>query len=1053
VAVAQVATGTISGTVKDSSGAVLPGAKVGILNQDTGIVRTMDADASGHYVASSLTLGNYRVTAAAQGFQTEVRSGIVLTVGQEAVVDMTMPVGASTQTVEVAGEAPSVETTNATVSGLVSGAQMRDLPLNGRSYTDLALLEPGVLYDRTTGTDNASGFGVRLSVNGSRNGASLFLMDGSVINDATETAGGPSQQSLGVDSILEFRVLTHNYSAEYGRVSGAIVSTVTRSGTNQWHGSAYEFVRNSMFDARDFFQIGPVAPFRRNQFGGTAGAPIKKDRIFFFVNYEGLRQRLSMPIIATVPSASARAGSLQTGNVTVSPLIKPYLDLFPLPNSTVFPDGTGFYNTNFSQPTDEDYFTGRMDFRLSNKDNLYYRYVFDPATRVRPTPIPFWSSVDDGTNHYVALSETHIFSATAVNSLTFGFNRTSRLTGLGAPTISYPASLSFAPGQPLGQFAFTATGIAGGASGGAISTFGYLNGSPSNNLQNLFQETDTFNLIRGSHSIKLGIDLERSQLNTFSNGGVRGVWTFSSLQNLLTASPANLQGKLLGQIPSGGVSVTGFGWRRWLLGWFVQDDWRINSRLTLNVGLRHEFFTDPYEVNGLNAALVHLTDSTSTIGVPFHAAKMNFAPRLGMAWDPAGNGKTSIRWGIGVYHNQIDGREWNAFTSDYQFSASYTITCPCPSFPFLPADPPLTSAKSEVAAQNDLATPTVIQYGLDVQRQLTRGLSVRVGYVGWKGYNMTRSTDQNIRVATICPASPCPAGLPDGTKYFATTSPKINPNFSTITQLRADIDANYNGLQAMIQQTSGFGLTFQGSYTLSKALSTNDSVVNRQIDNGGPWINLDVNDPNRDYSRSSYDQRQTFSFNSSYKMPWDRYLKNRAAVIAFGGWEARGIWTYGSGLPLNINLQFNNSNNGDTNNPDRPSVAPGFSNDPTHGVTAGCGNGVIPAGQKLHTPNRWYDPCAFILPTAGTYGNLGRNTVSGPDFNYVSFSLVKNTALTERTKLEFRAEAFNLFNHPSFGLPALQVFSSSRVHTGNEGVITTTSSNGRQIQLGMKLVF
>ena len=311
IALSQVTTGTISGTIKDSTGAVLPGVKIVLLNQETGISRTVQSDGAGRYFASSLSLGRFEVTATLEGFQTVVRSGIVLTVGREAVVDLAMTVGAVVQTVEIIGEVPVIETTNATVSGFVSGEQVRELPLNGRSYTDLALLNPGVIYNRTTGSAAADGFGVRLSVNSSRTTANSYLMDGALTNDHAGQSGNVSRLSLGVEGIREFRVLTHNYSAEYGRNSGSVVSAVTRSGTNQFHGSLFEFVRNNIFDARDFFNPGDLPPFRRNQFGGAIGGPVLKDHAFFFFNYEGLRERRGITIVSSVPDLDARRGLLR----------------------------------------------------------------------------------------------------------------------------------------------------------------------------------------------------------------------------------------------------------------------------------------------------------------------------------------------------------------------------------------------------------------------------------------------------------------------------------------------------------------------------------------------------------------------------------------------------------------------------------------------------------------------------------------------------------------------------------------------------------------------
>lgn len=1054
---AQVTTGTISGTVKDSTGAVLPGGKIVLRNQETGISRTVQTDAAGRYLASSLSLGNYEVTATLEGFQTVVRSGIVLTVGREAVVDLTLSVGAVTQTVEVTGEAPAIETTTATISGFVNAERIRELPLNGRSFVELALLSPGILMNRTTGNSPSDGFGQRLSVNGSRADSNLFLLDGTVANDTANNSSTVGGLSLGVEGVREFRVITHNFSAEYGRKSGAVVSVVTRSGTNQFHGSVYEFVRNNKLDARDFFNLGDLPPFRRNQFGASAGGPVIRDRIFFFANYEGLRQRQGIPIVATVPDVNARQGILpcppkvrpdgtvvnftgfqapcntagtSTYTVAVSSSIRPYLNLFPLPNSSVnFGDGTARYIQDFAQPVTEDYALERMDFRLSDKDNFYWRYIFNPSNRVTPRPVPLFVTPDEGTHHYASLSETHIFSGTAINDFRFAFSRTLNF-GNATSLKELDPSLSFVPGEQMGTLRFSGVNFIVGL----LSELGNNRNRPFSFLQNLFQAADSFSLVRGAHSLKFGVDMERSQINTVRGSNFRGVWDFDSLENLLLARPTRLMGAVVG-----GTSTRERGWRRTLVGWFIQDDYRLSPRLTLNLGLRHEFITTPTEVNGRSADLRQITDPESTLGPAFESAKLNFAPRVGLAWAPTGSGKTSIRAGAGVYHNQIDSLE--GLRDDSRFYSGFTIRNPT-AFPRVPPSAPL-AAQSTLNNQFHMPTPTSIHYSLDVQRQVTPTMNLRLGYVGSYGYNMTRITNEDIRVAQI---------RLDGSKFFAANAPFINPNYSSIEMLRADVHDNYNGFQGMLQKTLSSGLVFQASYSLSKALSISDASRNRSIDNAGTYGTMDKDDPERDYGRSGYDQRQTFVFNSQYRMPWDHLLNSGLSKALFGGWAINGIWQYGSGMPLNASLGFNNSQNGDPLAPDRPNLAPGARNNPTHGATAGCG-GVIPAGQKLRTPDRWYDPCAFVLPEPGTYGNLGRNTMAGPSFNQVNFTLVKNTAIREGKNLEFRAEFFNLFNHPSFGLPQIQVFDSTRRHGGNEGVVAYTTSQGRQIQLGLKFTF
>ena len=1035
----QAVTGTISGAVKDSTGAVLPGVKIVLLNQETGISRTVQSDGAGRYFASSLSLGNFEVTAALEGFQTVVRSGIVLTVGREAVVDLVMTVGAVVQTVEIIGEAPVIETTSATVSGLVSAEQIRELPLNGRSLTDLTLLNPGVFYNRTSGNSPQDGMGPRLSINGGRQESNLYLMDGTVITDRNGGTSGVTGATLGVEAVREFRVLTHNYGAEYGRSSGGVISLITRSGTNQFHGSLYEFVRNDIFDAREFFNRGEGGkpPFRRNQFGASIGGPVVKDHVFFFANYEGMRQRETSSAVTTVPDADARRGLLpdranpgQFRNVGVSPLIAPYLNntaLWPLPNENLFGDGTGRAIVNLSVPNNENFYMGRMDFRVSDNDTFYGRFIHNPSDRWRPRPMPTFVSLDEASNQYTTLSETHVFSATALNELRFAFNRNSRGVDTG-PIVDYDPALDYNPGQGFGHIRFQESNT----TSGLLTAIGAPSGRQFLSVGNVFQVSDTFSLVRGPHSLKFGINIERAQWNTNNLNLTRGEFFFNSLEDLLAARPSRLDGAILNN------KFGTRGTRNTLYGWFVQDDYRVRSNLTVNLGFRHEFQTNPYEVNGRSGNLRPVTAALPIVGPMVNLAKMNFAPRLGLAWDPTGSAKTSIRLGAGIYHNQVV-----AFpNSDPQSSDNFSINNPT-TFPRFPANPPL-SAKSQATSAWPLDTPTTIQYGLDVQRQLTSALTVRLGYVGSYGYNQTRTTQENIRIPQI---------LPDGRKFWVATAPRYNPNYSNITMLQADTVNNYNALQATVQQALRAGLMFGASYTYGKAMSEADAERNRIVDNLGSFVSLDKDKPGLDYSRSAYDQRHAFVLNSQYMMPWDRYLDSRVAKAVLGGWGVKAVWQYGSGMPLTAQAGFDVSRKGQANTADRVSLVPGRSNNPVEGVTTGCFGGVIPAGQKLKSADRWFDPCAFTLPEAGFFGDVGRNTIDGPSYNTVSFTLEKKTRITESKILELRAEVFNLLNHASFGLPQIQLFGSTRAIAGNAATITFTTSSSRQIQLGAKLTF
>ena len=507
----QGSMGTISGAVRDASGAVIPRVAVTLTNLDTGITRTVTTNAQGRYNAPTLPLGNYQVRAEVAGFQAGVRTGIVLTVGQEAVVDFALRVGEVTQTVEVTGEAPLVETTSGAVSGLVGEQQMRDLPLNGRSFDQLIALQSGTILLTTSGSGSFNhGGGKQYSIHGARGRSNKFYQDGIEVSGPGSTSDQPGSMAglnLGVEAIREFRVLTNSYSPEYGKRAGAAVITVTRGGTNSFHGSAFEFLRNSALDARNFFDRGTIPPFRRNNVGGSLGGPLRKDKTFFFMTYEGLRQSLGLSNVAVVPDQNARNGFVPgpggtLTNVGVAPRAAPYLELYPLPNGSVLGDGTGLYFNSPAQITNEDYGLARVDHTFSDSDSAFITYNIDRANQKRPLLVPVFANLDTTGSHVVTLAETHIFSPALLNDLRFGFNRpTSTLVAI--PQIPLAPSVEFIPGEGFGDIVFTAGNIS--PLGDAVAgTF---------DIHNIFQVNDQVFYTRGKHSFTFGAQLQRIQRN------------------------------------------------------------------------------------------------------------------------------------------------------------------------------------------------------------------------------------------------------------------------------------------------------------------------------------------------------------------------------------------------------------------------------------------------------------------------------------------------------------------------------------------------------------
>src|SRR5712692_8522041 len=586
VASAQVSTGTISGVVQDQTGAVIAGAMVTVRNVDTGAVRTLTSDAGGRYIAPVLPVGNYQVQGQQSGFQTEIRSGITLTVGREEVINLALKVGQLSDKVTITAEAPLVESTTSAMSALVDARTIRDLPLNGRSYDQLALLQPGVV---SMGAGQAPaafdfGTGARFSVTGSRAYANSFMLDGTDINDhANGTPGGSAGTNLGVDGVQEFKINTSVSPAEYGRSSGGVIAAVTRSGTNSLHGSAFEFLRNNDLDSLGYFDeasrggTGSVAPYKRNQFGGALGGPIKKDKTFYFGTYEGLRLRNGASAVnQVVPTAETKAGrgpacASQPGGVCyVNPVVLPFLDLFQTPNGQNFGDGTAQYVFAPTQVTNENYFMTRVDHQISDKMRIFARYSFDSDTKVIPN---FNGSAvadenDVSRRQYSTIQVNNILRPTLVNSLRVSYNRTFQNFD---DVIADPraASLSFIPGEHFGTISFGSQGL----STSPLNFLGVDNGAPRIYWYNLFQSGDDLTYVKGRHTVKMGVDIRRIQDNEITSSNSRGDYTFLDIPGFLAGTPIRFDSVAPGQSGYRGLRETMFGV-------YAQDDFKMTQRFT-----------------------------------------------------------------------------------------------------------------------------------------------------------------------------------------------------------------------------------------------------------------------------------------------------------------------------------------------------------------------------------------------------------------------------------------------------------------------------------------
>ena len=1020
IAAAQGTTAVILGTVRDATGAVLPGANIQVKNQATGSVRNVATDSGGRYRVPALEVGTYEVQASLAGFSTAVKSTIELTVGSEVMVDLQMQVGEVSQSVTVTGEVPLVNTTNATLSGLVGDKEIRDLPLNGRSYDQLAFLQPGVVKfsfgPSTTSSFVFNGAGVRMSIAGTPLDYVSFLLDGTDLHDYADfTPGAVTQNNLGVDSLLEFRVLTQNYSAEYGRSGGGVITTVSRAGTNSLHGGLFEFIRNSDLDARQFFDVGSAPPFRRNQFGAFAGGPIVRDRTFIFANYEGLRQRLSSTYISTVPDANARTGNLPSGNVAVNPAIQPYLALAPLPNGRDYGDGTAQFFWTFNNPTRQDYGMIRIDHNFSEKYQLFARVTVDEAGVTNPGAQPRFMLVAGSRNSFSTVELKSVLSPQTLNSIRFAFNRTAA-NGVPSASPAPPANLSFIPGLPWAINFASSTGA--GALSSSLSTIGYNPASaPYRFPQNLYQLTDDVYVHHGAHALRMGVNMERIQNNDYENSQ-SGTYSFGNLTALLNAAPFQFSANTLS-------SVNGFAYRQWHLGTYVQDDYQLTSRLTLNLGLRYEFTTVPTETHGWRANILNVaTDTTRTIGKTINNPSLhNFEPRFGFAWTPTGKADTVIRGGFGVYHNELMGKLTSTF-SENGFTQAVTVANPAFTVPNANLANIPAGSFTYFTANPNLKTPTVYQDNLTVERQLPSDFVVSVGYAGMLGRHWLRLIESNTLP---------PQFLADGTPFYIVGQPRMNPNFGGVRRILSDANGNYNALQFQVTKSFSHGLRLQSSYTYSKALTDSTGWRPPQQTNT-PDASLIFFEPHDDYSASPFSQNQTYSFNSTYRFPGNS-LTGLAGTLA-SGWEMNAIFTAASGIPFTAELTSNQSGDGNLETPDRPNLAPGCSNNPL-----------------ISNVNKWYNSNCFSFPARGFYGNLGRNTLRAPGLTTLDFALVKNFHLAKERLLTFRAEVFNFLNHPNFGLPNLVVFTSAGVIAGNAGAITTLNTASRQMQFGLRFSF
>jgi len=1019
---------SITGTVSDQSRAAIPGVSVTVKSVESGALRKALTDGSGHYEVPLLGVGRYEVTAEKSSFQTETRNSVMLVLGQRTSVDFILQVGAASETIQVTEQAPGVEVTTSDVSGLVGERQVKELPLNGRSFDNLLTLNTGIVNvtaERAGGVGtSASAVGNMFSVSGQRPEANLFLLNGVEYTGSSNinvTPGGASGQLLGVDAIREFQAVKDTYGAEFGKRSGAQINIITTSGTNQFHGTLYEFLRNSAFDARNFFDQGSIPPFERNVFGGSLGGPLKKNKTFLFGNYEGFRQRLGLSNVTLVPDSAARASAV--------PSVQPLLALWPAANGPDLGGGIAIAYNNPIQAIREDFGTTRLDQQFSDKDSLAAVYTIDDSTAHTPSVNPLSLADLAVRNQVTSAAETHIFSPQVLNKFTAGFSRaTYFFTGIASGDIP-----GFVEGRPIG--AITIGGSTALNSSSQLSNAGTNGNSNLRSNRNLFTLTDQVLVTRGRHTVDAGVWLEQLQSNDNLAANQYGQAVFSSLQSFLQGKVATFT-----VIPS----PTALSFRSLEGAYYAEDTIRLRSSLELRVGFRAEFTNGWNESHGRSSNWLFdsngVIQTTPIVGnSPFTVNRAKFlpAPRVSLAWSPLSN-KTVIRAGFGLYYSLNDAISYR-LTQSAPFNTVLVLkNIPLSSVHIVPgAAPPSGSKISPAGVQPDLATPAVVSYSLTIQRELAPTTVLSLGYVGSHGYHELLSIDANVPIPTICPASPCPAGYPAGETYFAPNAPLANPNLANTTHWFSWGRSNYNGLHVDLTQRLNRGLQLRAAYTFSKSLDEGSSLANA-ISGTTNAFTMNPLQPHWDYGLSSFDVGHSLSVNATYELPFGRKGAGQANQFLnhfISNWQASAIATVQTGLPFSPQLGFNPTNDGNSRNPIRPSWNPAFS-----------GN-VILGG-----PNRYYDPNAFIVPLNGTYGNAGRDVLPGPGLGDLDLSFSKRIPMSERMSLQFRGELFNILNRANFNAPNPIVFTAA---TGGPsptaGVITSTTTTSRQIQFGLKL--
>jgi outer membrane receptor protein involved in Fe transport len=1089
---AQGDTATINGRVTDPSGSVIVGAKVQLVNASTNVTYPTETNEIGLFNIPALSPGTYRVSVEKEGFAQVNEPGIVLHLGDIIALNFALQIGSVTQSVTVGSAAPLVDTTTSSLGGLVTGDKIDMLPLNGRNYIDLSLLQSGVAKHQSQASASGES-GTFLTINGATPRSNYFTLDGGNIgNFLGMTSGSFAGTTLGEDGIQEYKVITNSFSADYGMSMGSQVVIVSKGGTNQFHGDMFDYLRNSALDARNYFDVSTAVnnfqrlpAFKRNNFGASFGGPIKKSKTFFYAVYEGLRQSLGVTILDQVFSSScydSNKNLLLTNNpcaVTpsnpngnVAPTMQKLAQLLPAPNV-----GTSQFTFPGSDPTSVNHWQIRGDHIFSASDSFFARYTTDRAnysnTEVEPCgcAFPQFRKGGVGTNQFVTLAETHLFSTTLLNTVRFSFGRTnSALTRIfpeGTASLTSPG-LSFITGQPVGIL-----NIAG------LSAFGPPTGAPQHQDQNVYSLMDDVYLTKGKHSLKFGTLINRfnESFFTVSQGG--GNAAFTSVANFLNGLYLYYLAPLSN--PSGFYVFNTYGF-------YAQDDWRVTPRLTLNLGLRYEPRTSPNETSNNQYSLRNpSTDATTTRGqILRNPSLYNFSPRLGFAWDVTGKGKTAIRGAFGVYYDLANLAKLFSrleeglppISTSGQHTSNSTQLMPIP-FTFQPSD----VGTSLHAGDYHAGQPRDLQGNLTVEQQLPGGVGLSVSYVGLRGVSLWTTIDGNPVPPTSlangvefwggpainagCANNVLAQGQPPPVPFPC----RVNPHWGVIKFQATVGDSWYNSLQVNVIKKLSQGLEFQAAYTWSKNLDTS-SGIEYAADCLAPGGTVSL-DPiwQRSKAPACDDIKHNLRFNLLYRFPT---IKSESFVSKIlNGWWMGNIVSVESGYPFSPLVAGQRSNSGwfggdQGDMPDYVKTATTVSlpdpNNPGNNVNVN----FVPYNKNTvitGNPNEWFNVNMFQLGPIGYLGNVQRNLLRGPGLGTWDFSLVKDTAiraLGEKGSLQFRAEFFNILNRANFDIPLngyiypgnlTDVGPFSEAPIPSAAAITDTVTTSRQIQFALKVIF